>query len=172
MEPASTPGSTPGSSREGSPRSPMAIGKAARALPYALPTGGEPVHPDRAAAIEVPETGTTQHEESVASREELLSLLRTERELRAEAVAALQHARNEAEEREARLEEEIEASVVTVLERDSKMDELTEGLGVLRKELAEYEAKEEELVNTNASSMAIIVGKENELRHAAARPGA
>lgn len=56
-----------------------------------------------------------------------------------------------------------------MLERDSKLDELTEALGVLRAELAEFEGKEEELVNTNASSMGIIVGKENELRQAAAR---
>jgi hypothetical protein len=30
-----------------------------------------------------------------------------------------------------------------VLERDSKLDELTEALGVLRAELAEFEGKEE-----------------------------
>ncbi len=80
------------------------IGKAARALPYALPTGAEPVHPTRAAVLAVPHTGTSAQEETLASRAELLALLRDERRLRADAAAELQRVRNEAEEREARLE--------------------------------------------------------------------
>ena len=53
------------------------IGKAARPLPYALPTGAEPVHPVRAAALAVPRTETSAREETLASRGELLALLRS-----------------------------------------------------------------------------------------------
>ena len=150
------------------PNTPKPVkGRAARDLPYALPTGSEPIHPSVAAAQVF--TGTTNQEEEVASREDLLSLLRKERQLRADTLSDFQQFKNEAEQREAELEEEIEASVVNALERDNKLDELTEAIGVLRTELANFENKEEELVKTNASSLAIIVGKENELRHAAAR---
>lgn len=142
-------------------------GRAARELPTSLPTGSEPIHPNVAAASVF--TGSTRQEREECTREELLALLIHERSEHSELAGEFQRYKNASENREAALEEEIEASVVEVLTRDTKVDELTEALGVLRTELAEFEDKEEELIRTNASSISIVVGKENELRIAAAR---
>jgi len=144
-----------------------AKGRAPREIPTSFPTGSEPIHPNVAAAAI--HTGTTRQEKEECTRQELLVLLEHERNERSELAAEFQRFKNAAENREAALEEEIEASVVAVLQRDTNLDELTEALGVLRTELAEFEDKEEELIKTNASSMSIVVGKENELRSAAAR---
>jgi hypothetical protein len=148
-------------------KKPPTKGNAARDLPTSLPTGSEPVHPNVAASSIF--TGTTKQEREVCTQQELLKLLEHERLERSKLAFELQRFQNSAENREAALEEEIEASVVEVLSRDSKLDELTEALGILRTELEDFEDKEEELIKTNASSMSIVVGKENELRSAAAR---
>ena len=92
-----------------SPNTPRpAKGRAARDLPYALPTGSEPIHPiSRSKSVLA-----TQQEEEIASEE--LLLLREKRQLRADTLADFQQFRNEAEHRGG-AREEIEASVVNVL---------------------------------------------------------
>ena len=142
-------------------------GHAPRDIPAHLPSGSEPIHPNAAAAAIF--TGITTTEKEQCTRQELLDLLIHERFERSVLAGEFQRFRNAAEVREALLEEEIEASVVEVLKGDNKSDELTEALGVLRTALVDFEDKEEELIKTNASSMSLVVGKEQELRSAAAR---
>ena len=141
--------------------------RAARDIPTTLPTGSEPVHPNVAAAQIF--TGLTNQEKEECTREELLDLLRHERNERSILAGEFQRFKNASEVREAQLEEEIEASVVQVLQGENSKDELTETLTFLRSELDNFEDREEELIKTNASSMSLVVGKENELRNAAAR---
>jgi hypothetical protein len=147
-------------------RKPKVKPRAAREIPLSLPTGSEPTHPNAAAASVF--TGITKNEE-LMTREELLEVIKHERDERSVLTGEFQRFKNAAEVREAQLEDEIEASVVEVLKGENSKDELTETLSFLRTELSNFKEREEELIQTNASSMSLVIGKENELRNAATR---